>query len=116
MAAYVALTAAMIFPVAVHPQGIPHDPGDPLLNIWILWWNATAVPFTAQWWNAPSYWPLQGSFTFSEHLAGLSPLTISRIESGLDCRMDTKRKIILALGLTPSDREKVFGKGRKGRG
>ncbi|MBI2982494.1 MAG: helix-turn-helix transcriptional regulator [Deltaproteobacteria bacterium] len=40
--------------------------------------------------------------------AGLSALTIDRIESGKDCRMDTKRKIILALGLKPSDREKVF--------
>jgi len=45
--------------------------------------------------------------------AGLSPLTVSRIESGLDCRVDTKRKIILALGLTPSDRRKVFGAGRQ---
>jgi DNA-binding XRE family transcriptional regulator len=44
--------------------------------------------------------------------AGISPLTVSRIESGLDCRVDTKRKIILALGLTPSDRRKVFGLGR----
>ncbi len=44
--------------------------------------------------------------------AGISPLTISRIESGLDCRVDTKRKIILALGLTPSDRFKVFRNGR----
>jgi DNA-binding XRE family transcriptional regulator len=41
--------------------------------------------------------------------AGVSPLTVSRIESGLECRMDTQRKIILALGLTPSDRHKVFG-------
>ncbi len=44
--------------------------------------------------------------------AGISPLTVSRIESGLDCRVDTKRKIILALGLTPSDRFKVFRPGR----
>ena len=43
--------------------------------------------------------------------AGISPLTISRIESGLECRVDTKRKIIIALGLTPSDRRKVFGPG-----
>jgi DNA-binding XRE family transcriptional regulator len=42
--------------------------------------------------------------------AGLSPLTVARIESGLECRVDTKRKIILALGLTPTDRAKVFGK------
>jgi DNA-binding XRE family transcriptional regulator len=42
--------------------------------------------------------------------AGVSPLTVSRIESGLECRVDTQRKIILALGLTPSDRRKVFGR------
>jgi DNA-binding XRE family transcriptional regulator len=40
--------------------------------------------------------------------AGVSPLTIDRIESGMDCRMDTKRKIILALGLKLSEKEKVF--------
>jgi hypothetical protein len=28
--------------------------------------------------------------------------------------VDTKRKIIIALGLTPSDRAKVFGNGKKG--
>jgi DNA-binding XRE family transcriptional regulator len=47
--------------------------------------------------------------------AGLSPLTVSRIESGQECRMDTQRKIILALGLTPSDRHKVFGRTNGGR-
>ncbi len=41
--------------------------------------------------------------------AGLSPLTIARIEKGKDCRMDTKRKIILALGMELSEKEKVFG-------
>ena len=46
--------------------------------------------------------------------AGVSPLTVSRIESGLECRVDTKRKIIYALGLTPSDRAKVFGARRRG--
>jgi DNA-binding XRE family transcriptional regulator len=47
--------------------------------------------------------------------AGVSALTVSRIESGQECRMDTQRKIILALGLTPSDRRKVFGKSQGGR-
>lgn len=46
--------------------------------------------------------------------AGISPLTLSRIESGFECRVDTKRKIILALGLTPLDRRKVFGDTRSG--
>jgi len=42
--------------------------------------------------------------------AGLSVLTIDRVEKGMMCRMDTKRKIILSLGLQLSDREKVFRK------
>ena len=40
--------------------------------------------------------------------AGLSALTIDRVERGMDCRMDTKRKIILALGLKLTDKNKVF--------
>lgn len=40
--------------------------------------------------------------------AGLSPLTIDRVESGMDCRMDTKRKIILAMGFKLSEKDKVF--------
>ncbi len=42
--------------------------------------------------------------------AGLSVLTIDRVEKGMTCRMDTKRKIILSLGLQLSDRDKVFNK------
>ena len=41
--------------------------------------------------------------------AGLSTLTIDRVERGMACRMDTKRKILEALGLTPTDRVTVFG-------
>lgn len=40
--------------------------------------------------------------------AGVSPLTIDRIEKGKDCRMETKRKIILALGCQLSDKNKIF--------
>ena len=40
--------------------------------------------------------------------AGISALTIDRVESGMNCRMDTKRKIILALGCKLSEKEKVF--------
>lgn len=43
--------------------------------------------------------------------AGLSALTIDRVESGKDCRMDTKRKIILAIGLKLSEKDKVFPEG-----
>ncbi len=41
--------------------------------------------------------------------AGVSPITIDRIERGCGCRLDTMRKIILALGFKLTDREKVFG-------
>lgn len=41
-------------------------------------------------------------------LAGVSPATIERIERGESCRLETKRKIILALGYTLADRETVF--------
>ena len=43
--------------------------------------------------------------------AGVSTLTIDRVERGLSSRMDTKRKILEALGLKPQDRIKVFGPG-----
>jgi len=41
--------------------------------------------------------------------AGLSTLTIDRIEAGRPCRLDSKRKILLALGLNIMDKDKVFG-------
>lgn len=41
--------------------------------------------------------------------AGLSTLTIDRVEGGRPCRLDTKRKILLALGLKVADKDKVFG-------
>jgi DNA-binding XRE family transcriptional regulator len=40
--------------------------------------------------------------------AAISPITLDRVEKGHPCRVDTKRKIILALGLKLSDRDKVF--------
>jgi DNA-binding XRE family transcriptional regulator len=41
--------------------------------------------------------------------AGLSTLTIDRVEAGRPCRLDTQRKILLALGLKVSDKDRVFG-------
>lgn len=39
---------------------------------------------------------------------GLSVQTIDRVEKGHICRLDTKRKILMALGLKLEDRKKVF--------
>ena len=41
--------------------------------------------------------------------AGLSTLTIDRVEAGRPCRLDTKRKVLLALGLRVIDKDRVFG-------
>ncbi|MBI1993108.1 MAG: helix-turn-helix transcriptional regulator [Deltaproteobacteria bacterium] len=41
-------------------------------------------------------------------MAGISPLTIDRIERGKSCRVATKRKILLALGLKISQKNRVF--------
>jgi transcriptional regulator with XRE-family HTH domain len=40
--------------------------------------------------------------------AGVSVLTIDRVERGSACRVDTKRKIILALGMNVTERRRVF--------
>jgi len=40
--------------------------------------------------------------------AGVSPLTVDRIEKGEACRVATKRKIILALGVDLAQKEEVF--------
>ncbi len=40
--------------------------------------------------------------------AGISEETITRIEKGKSCRLETKRKIILALGLELSEGDKIF--------
>lgn len=41
-------------------------------------------------------------------LAGISPVTIDRVERGEECRMETRRKIILAFGFSLADKDKVF--------
>jgi DNA-binding XRE family transcriptional regulator len=43
--------------------------------------------------------------------AGISPLTVDRIEKGMSCRIETKRKIILALGYNLSDKGLIFKNG-----
>ena len=40
--------------------------------------------------------------------ADVTVQTIDRIEKGNECRLDTKRKIILALGYKLADRNRIF--------
>jgi DNA-binding XRE family transcriptional regulator len=43
--------------------------------------------------------------------ANVSPITITNIEKGFSCRLETKRKIIKALGYKLSEKDKVFPEG-----
>lgn len=71
--AYFAITVALTFPLVLRLGSVlPHDPGDPALNTWILWWNTQTIPFTSAWWNAPAFHPAPGVLAFSENLLGLS--------------------------------------------
>lgn len=75
-AAYFLLTAALTWPLLVQPRSIvPNDPYDPLLNTWIMAWNARTLPLTDRWWNAPQFYPLSGATAYTEHLLGLAPIT-----------------------------------------
>ena len=41
--------------------------------------------------------------------AGVSTVTINRVENGKPCRLETQRKILLGLGMKVSDKVNVFG-------
>ncbi len=72
-ALYAALAVAYTWPLAVHlADRVPHDGYDPLLNAFLLWWNAHRLPLTHAWWNAPFFFPLGGTIALSETLLGLS--------------------------------------------
>jgi hypothetical protein len=80
---YIILTLVAAAPLLARlSTTVPHDPGDPVLNAWILWWNATAVPLTASWWNGLGFYPLESTVAFSEHLLGFAWLTSPLIWMG----------------------------------
>lgn len=75
-AVYVAATVALCPGTVLHPTTtLPSDLGDPILNTWILWWNAQATPLTSAWWDAPIFFPITGALALSETLLGLAILT-----------------------------------------
>ena len=75
-ALYLVLSCAVTWPLVLHlGTHVANDLGDPLLNMWILAWNARQLPLTEQWWNQPQFYPVEGVTAFSEHLLGLWPLT-----------------------------------------
>jgi len=81
--AFLALAVAWTWPLATRMSSrIPHDPGDPVLNTWILWWNAQALPFSSAWWSPPVFFPMPGALALSEHLAGIAPFAAPLLAVG----------------------------------
>jgi hypothetical protein len=75
-ALYILLTAVLTWPLPLHMGSrVPSDLGDPLLNTFLMAWNARTLPLTDRWWNLPMFYPIPGVMAFSEHLLGLSVLT-----------------------------------------
>lgn len=66
-AAYFAITLAWTWPLAAGlARDVPADFGDPLLNAWILAWDATHLG--RGWWNANIFFPHPLALAYSEHL------------------------------------------------
>jgi F5/8 type C domain-containing protein len=69
---YCVVTLVLFRPLLAHiTNAFPHDPGDPVLSAWALWWNAHHVPFTRGWWDGGVFYPEHGSLAFSDHRVGL---------------------------------------------
>jgi len=72
-AAYTALTLLLTYPLILHlSTTVPHDLGDPLLSVSILWWNAHVMPLTDRWWNGFAFYPATGFLAYSDHRLGES--------------------------------------------
>ncbi|HEX6097515.1 MAG TPA: hypothetical protein VF432_14400 [Thermoanaerobaculia bacterium] len=74
-AIFVVLTLAMTWPLAPNLGRAVADPGDPLINIWILdwdWWATLHQPLSL--FHANVFHPAQYSLAYSENLYGVAVL------------------------------------------
>lgn len=68
-AAHAALTALLFWRYAFSPATTVSDPGDPLLNIWIMEWVERALThFPTELFNAPMFHPFKGTLAYSDPL------------------------------------------------
>lgn len=72
---YTALAVVATWPLVPQMRSrIASDTGDPILNTSILVWNATTVPLSSAWYDAPHYYPTPGATTLTENLLGVYPI------------------------------------------
>jgi hypothetical protein len=75
-AIYGVLTVALLWPLLLHfGSAFPHDPGDAILNTWILWHGTQTIPLTDAWWNGPMFYPMADAIALSEVLLSLLPMS-----------------------------------------
>lgn len=72
-AGFLLLSVWVTWPLLLHfDEALPGDLGDPLLNTWILGWDADRLRHgLAGLWNAPIFFPYRHTLAFSEHLLGI---------------------------------------------
>jgi hypothetical protein len=75
--AMLALSIVTTWPLTRDARGaLPSDLGDPLLNTFLLAWDADRILHgLSGLWNAPIFFPLQDTLAFSEHLLGIAVFT-----------------------------------------
>jgi hypothetical protein len=68
------VTLVMTWPLMLQlGTALPSDLGDPLLNTWILGWDADRIRHGLRGlWDAPNFFPHSRTLTFSEHLLGIA--------------------------------------------
>jgi hypothetical protein len=71
---FVLLSLWVTWPLVLHlDEALPGDLGDPLLNAWILGWDADRLAHAfAGLWDAPIFYPYHHTLAFSEHLLGIA--------------------------------------------
>jgi hypothetical protein len=79
---YFLLTLAFTWPLAINLDRVPADLADPVMSIWLLWWNATVMPLTDTWWNGLSFFPATNTVALSDHRLGLGIITTPAIAAG----------------------------------
>jgi hypothetical protein len=77
VSAFAMLALVMTYPLILRTTDhLPSDVGDPVLNTWILGWDAARMRHGfGGIWDAPNFFPYRHTLTWSDHLFGIALFT-----------------------------------------